>query len=141
MRKPRVIILDDEEIVLYNLREWMSKKGFEVLIFNEPKVCPIQGNNGEYCTKEKQCADILITDYKMPQISGIELLQKQSKRRCPIDIRNKTIISGSTDDEIKKTTYELRCSLFKKPFRLSEISDWLSECKKRIDLSVPLCSL
>jgi YesN/AraC family two-component response regulator len=141
MRKPRVIILDDEDLVLHGLKRWMSRKGFEVLIFKEPDICLIQRNSIECCTKEEQCSDIFITDFKMPQMSGIDLLQYQKQRGCMLETRNKAIISGFTDDFILRATDKLNCSFFRKPFQLSEISEWLSECEKRIDLSLPLRSL
>jgi two-component SAPR family response regulator len=140
MRKPRVIILDNEAMVLHCLKKWMAKKGFEVIIFGEHGVCPIYRKNPELCTQENKCADIFISSYMMSRINGIDLFQYQSIKGCEIDDRNKAIIVDFLDDDIKRTD-NLRCSFFEKPLRLSEILGWLSECEKRIDLSLPLRDL
>jgi CheY-like chemotaxis protein len=141
MRKPRAIIFDDHETTLLALKKWMSKRGYEVIAFNEPIICPIYEKKTESCIKENQCADIIITDFKMPRMNGIELLQYQSQRGCTLDIKNKAIISAYMDDENKKAIKKIGCIFFEKPLELSELSDWLSECEKRIDLLLPLGSL
>jgi hypothetical protein len=74
-------------------------------------------------------------------MNGIELLQKQSQRGCKLDKRNKSIISGYIDEDTNKEIQKLNYSLFDKPIELSELSCWLSECNKRIDLSIPLADL
>ena len=138
MRKLRVIIFDDEAIVLNMLKRWLSKKGYEVITFDEPTVCPILEKKTKDCMKENQCADIIITDFKMPRMNGIELLQHQSQRGCWIDISNKAIITAYMDNEVENAIEKLGCSFFEKPFQLSEISDWINDCEKSIDLSLPL---
>ena len=47
MRKLKVIIFDDEVMILHMLNRWFSQKGYEVLTFNEPAVCPIYEKNEE----------------------------------------------------------------------------------------------
>ena len=137
-RKPRAIIFDDEELFLNTLKKWFSHKNYEVFTFNKPIVCPIYEKRTDNCMKVNPCADVIITDFKMPEMNGIELLQYQSQRGCKLDIRNKAIISGYIDDESRKAIEKLGCSFFEKPLELSLISDWLNTCEKRIDLSLPL---
>lgn len=137
-RKARVMIFDDEENFLNNLKRWFSHKDYEVFTFNNPIVCSIYEERIDQCIKENPCADIIITDLNMPEMNGIELLQYQSRRGCKIEIRNKAIISGYIDDENRKAIENLGCSFFLKPLELSLISDWLNTCEKRIDLSLPL---
>jgi DNA-binding NtrC family response regulator len=138
MRKLRIVIIDDDVLILHSLSRWLSKKGYEVLTFNEPQICPLDEKKTDNCIKENLCADIFITDCQMPKINGVELLQKQSQRGCKLSIRNKAIISGSTDDEVGRSIEKLGCSFFKKPIELSELHDWLNKCEKRINLSLPL---
>jgi hypothetical protein len=38
------------------------------------------------------------------------------------------------DDENKEKVKKIGCIFFEKPLELSELSDWLSECEKNIDL-------
>jgi DNA-binding NtrC family response regulator len=136
MRKPRIIIFDDDVVILRLLKILLTDKNYEVLTFNKPLICPLDEKKTDNCIKENLCTDIFITDFEMPEINGSELLQKQSKRGCMVDIRNKAVISGNIDNEnvIKKLGYVF----FKKPLELSELSDWIDECEKRVDLSMPL---
>ena len=138
MRKIRVIVIDDEDVILLMFKRWLSKKFYEVLTYKDPTVCPLYKKKTELCMKEFPCADIIFTDIKMPHMSGIEFLQYQSQRGCKLDIKNKAVISGYIDDESRKAIKTLGCSFFKKPLELSLISDWLHECEKRTDLSLPL---
>ena len=41
MRKIRVIIIDDEDVILSSFKRWLSKSFYEVLTFNNPTVCPL----------------------------------------------------------------------------------------------------
>jgi DNA-binding NtrC family response regulator len=141
MRKIRIIIFDDDVVILHSLEKWLSKKDYEVLTFNEPQICPIYEKKTDNCIKGNLCADIILTDFKMPKMNGIELLQKQSQKGCKLNIRNKAIISGTMENETIKLIDKIGCSFFKKPIELSELADWINECERRIDLSLPLGSL
>lgn len=141
IRKPRVIIFDDEKTFLNILKKWLSQKEYEVFAFEDPKVCLMYKEGTDHCMKEDPCADIIITDYNMPEINGLELLQYQLQRGCKIDKRNKAVVSGYIDDNIKRVINESGYVFFEKPVDLTVISDWLNECGKRINLSLPLSSL
>jgi CheY-like chemotaxis protein len=141
MRKPRVILCEDEITILDVLDSFFLKREYEVLRFANPTICPIYERHTDNCNMENPCADILITDNLMPRMTGIELVMKQSQRGCKLDIRNKAIISGNLDNESKKNIAKLGCVLFEKPFKLTELSAWVDECEKRFNLSQPLESL
>ena len=138
MRKIRIIIIDDHIMTLQMMEKWLSMKGYEVIPFSEPIRCPFSEKNTDKCIKENKCADIYLTDFEMPHTNGLELLQRQSEIGCKLDIRNKAIISGSVDEEMKLQITKLGYTFFNKPIELSELSEWLKECEKRIDLSLPL---
>jgi CheY-like chemotaxis protein len=138
VRKRRAIVFDDESIVLEMLDKFLSSRGYEVSCFSEPLVCPIFKNNEQPCYNEKPCADILITDFKMPGMNGIELLERQVENGCKLDIRNKALISGFIDEEEMKKLTQLGCVFFRKPFRLSELSAWIDACEERMPISVEI---
>ena len=141
MRNPRTIIIDDYVRFTNTFKTWFSQMGYEALTFPDPTACPIYRRETKNCIKKDPCADIIITDLKLPRMNSIEFLQYQSQRGCKIDIRNKAIISGYIDDEKRKAIENLGCSFFKKPLELPLISYWLNKCEKRMDLSKPLESL
>jgi DNA-binding response OmpR family regulator len=137
-RKPRLLIFDDDTSILNVLEKFFSLKGYEVFSFAEPEICPIYRGDGENCAKLKPCADLIITDFCMPGMNGAELLERQGRDGCRLDIRNKTIISGYIPDDEQERVDSLGCAVFRKPFRLSELSPWLKACEERMDLSKPV---
>lgn len=110
--------------------------GYEVFAYTKPVICPIDGENTGVCTKP--CADILITDYNMPLINGLELLQELTRKKCALISKNKALISGFLETEQLKKLDELGCVFFQKPLDFSELLTWLAECEKRIDRTQPL---
>ncbi len=135
MRKKRAIVFDDEPTILELLSTFLERRGFEVIAFSEPVICPIYYKELDSCENVKPCADVLITDNKMPGISGIELLMRQYDRGCQMDIRNKAVISGYfSPDDIKLIDY-IGFKVLNKPFTSKELSSWVDECEQRIDLS------
>lgn len=141
MRKPRVIIFDDEIFVLGMLKDFFRMRGYEVLSYDNPtSICPIYGDDGDVCRNEHPCSDIMITDFNMPGVNGVELLEFQARKGCRLDIRNKSVISGYIDDANMRRVYELGCNFLHKPFTLYALTEWLSECEKRLDLEAPLAT-
>ncbi len=135
MRKKRAVIFDDDIIILNVLKEFFLFKGYEVLTFLEPVDCPIVEDKAE-CPSLKTCADIIMTDYMMPKMNGIELLKTQAGRGCKLSIENKALMSGYEIEP--RTIRELGCAFFKKPLSLRELSAWLTERERQMDLSRPL---
>jgi len=139
MRKPRVILYDDDTIILDMLRHFFVKRGYEVCSYNIPtSICPPHRGLADSCENLSPCADVIISDYRMPEMTGIELFQRQSKRGCPVDINMKAIMSGYADEVLMEQCRDLGCTFFEKPFELSELSSWLSEREKHFDLSQQL---
>lgn len=136
MRKPRVIVYDDDNLLLGFLAAFLSELDYEVITFNKPGPCPIYEVSCDVCNKP--CSDIIITDYRMPGMTGVEMLRLQSQRGCWVDTRNKAIMSGGLGSDEQKSIRELGYNFFGKPFPMTELTVWLDECKKRIDLSKPL---
>jgi CheY-like chemotaxis protein len=127
MRKPRVIIIDGEVFILRMLKKFLSKRNYEVLCFDDPEVFLTYERHSGSCKNEDPCADIFIADIKMPRMTGIELLNHQSQRGCPIANRNKAVIATSMDSAPRKSLETLGCSFIQKPFQLPELSHWLKK--------------
>ena len=132
VRKPRIIIFDDDAMVLEILKDLFSMLNFEVQPFSEPVLCSLSNN----CSHP--CADIIITDFRMPRINGIDLLKHQAQRRCPINIKNKAIMSGVLPDKYVGSMKEFADIFFQKPIGIQKLNMWSKECIGRNDLSQPL---
>jgi CheY-like chemotaxis protein len=141
MRKRRVIVYDDEAIIAKMFKMYFSSMDYEVLVFNEPYTsCPIYSSPSAVCNKTVACADIVLTDFQMPGMNGLQLLEAQKKNGCKLSIKNKAVISGYLDNSQRQKIEQLGCAFFNKPVDFTEFSAWLAECDQRIDLSQPLAS-
>jgi DNA-binding NtrC family response regulator len=135
MRKPRIIIFDDDSMILEVLHNYFVACDYEVQFFKKPTLCRCIKNS---VSCQSPCADIMITDYSMPGLTGIELLDNQTRHGCSIDVRNKAIMSGELPDRNRDKMKGLAGSFFQKPFHLRELYEWTHECLGRVDLSQPL---
>lgn len=137
MRKRRVIIFDDEPVVLLVLEDFFTSRGYEVLTYGAPVDCPLY-NGEESCRNEAPCGDIVLTDYQMPRMNGIELLQTQARRGCKLNSKNKALMTGFMDGEKAEAVQALGAAFFEKPLPLDVLGRWLDECEQRMDLSQPV---
>src|SRR3990172_12580716 len=137
MRKRRIILYDDDLVILNILKMFFELKDYEVIACSEPARCPVYNDNKE-CDKRHPCCDLMITDYLMPRMSGIELLRAQARMGCRLTPKNKLIMSGCQDDEVMTAVEELGCSFMKKPFSFADLEVWIQKCEERMDLDQPL---
>jgi len=71
--KSRLLIVDDDQGMRENLAELFGSLGYEVrTAANTPEALGIL---------EEQDVDLLLTDYKMPGPTGVELIEAARKRR------------------------------------------------------------
>ena len=107
----KILIAEDEDITRKHLIYALKKEGYDV----------VGTRNGREALEqiEREYFDILITDVKMPEMSGIELLEKTRERYPDIEV---LIITGfgSIDaavEAMKKGAFEY----ITKPFNLDEL--------------------
>jgi DNA-binding NtrC family response regulator len=138
VRKRRAIIFDDEDVVLSMLEDVFQMRGYEVIGFKQTtSSCPMQDRDTGACGTVP-CADVMLSDFHMPGLNGLELLRRQSARGCPLDIRNKGVISGNIDGESLRQITAMGCVFFQKPFALQALMSWIDQCEMRSDLYQPL---
>jgi YesN/AraC family two-component response regulator len=78
------------------------------------------------------CADIVITDFNMPNMNGVELLKLQHDRGCAAQVENKAVMSAAITTQVKDEVDNLGCHFLEKPFKRADIKQWLEECAERI---------
>ena len=73
-----VLIVDDEVRILAALRRTLRKEGYEILVAESPMqaIEILEGRR----------VDLVLSDEKMPRMSGVEFLQ-EAKRLCPYAAR------------------------------------------------------
>jgi CheY-like chemotaxis protein len=65
-----ILLIDDEKDILDLFTEYLSSNGFNTISFQNPL------DALEYFYKNQSNCYLIITDYKMPQMSGIDLIKK-----------------------------------------------------------------
>jgi len=140
MRKLRVILCDDENMVLDVFRHLFERMGYEVLTADTPITCAFYREHANTCPQHDRCTDILITDHNMPNMTGLELLEMQHHRGCKLTSKNKALMTGNADSRLSEHAAVLGCQFFSKPVSISTIIAWVKDCEKRVDLSDPLAS-
>jgi DNA-binding NtrC family response regulator len=108
-----VMILDDEPIVCERLRSTLEKLNLDLETFTDP-------NEALKRFSEKKL-DVLITDLKMKEIDGIEVLKLVKKVSPETKV---IIITGFATVEKAKEALKIGAYDFiAKPFRLSQLRD------------------
>lgn len=74
----KMLIVDDEVEIRENLHDFAEFKGFEVF----------EAGNGLEALKviEEQCPAIVISDFKMPEMNGLEMLIEKGKRGLDVPV-------------------------------------------------------
>jgi CheY-like chemotaxis protein len=140
MRKPRAIVCDDDSLILGLVRDVLERMGYEVLTADTPVTCAFYRDHIDSCPQHHRCADVLITDYRMPHMTGLELLELQQRGGCKLTSRNKALMTARDDPALRERAEALGCKFILKPTLVSTLAAWLRECEKRVDLSDPLAS-
>jgi CheY-like chemotaxis protein len=130
--KLRVIVFEDDIAMSHLFKKVLQGYGCEVQAFSDPTACTVFCNPECDCPMDKACIDVLITDFNMPNMNGIELLRLQRKRGCKALGANKALMSAMTTPRQQAAVKELGCHFFRKPFKLSKIKQWIDECAERI---------
>jgi len=130
--KLRVIVFEDDIAMSDLFRKVLQGYGCEVQAYPDPTACAVFNKPECDCPMDRACADVLITDFNMPNMNGVELLRLQRKRGCKALDANKALMSAMTTPRQQAAVKELGCHFFRKPFKLSEIKQWIEGCAERI---------
>ena len=136
MRKPRVIIYDDNISLLELLEACFTRWGYEVFSYRTPVVCPVNGNFAQACKFQAPCADLMISDFLMPQTTGTELFWRQAEIGCKV--AKKAIMSGYSEEKLLRFCEDAGYGYLEKPLNYEKLANWLGECKSNFDLSKQL---
>ncbi len=105
----RILLVDDNALVRNSLYALLETDGYEVLAADN-------GPDGlRICRQSNRPIELLVTDYNMPEMSGVELARECCCFYCGLNV---LYISGSQpDDELQADLCVPRRSFLAKPFR------------------------
>ncbi len=78
MKKEKILVVDDEETVRRLMDRVLSMEGYEV--------CTVQDGLAALDQLERNRFDLLLTDYKMPKMNGLELAEQVRSRFSSIPV-------------------------------------------------------
>ncbi len=134
----RVLLLEDTVSILKLLTEFLEDRGYEVLGFSSPAICPLQMKPECRCGENQRCTDIIISDLQMPAITGLTFIENQRKKNCKC--KHVALISAYWTDKDLARAQTLKCKTFTKPFFFPELDKWLDHVEKTIDPGRELCN-
>jgi two-component system, OmpR family, response regulator ArlR len=116
--KRRIVIIDDEPAFAETLTKMVKSLGYDVTVSTDAR--------SSY-TFELKSSDIVFVDVLMPNVSGLEVLQKLAQQKAKSSI---VLMSGHLErlDEAEKLARKLDLNLIgalEKPFRLEDVKDVL----------------
>ena len=107
-----ILVVDDKRVQLKTLRRGLRTKGYQV-------VEAISGKEAlDHLVKHNKI-DIVLTDYAMPEMNGIELLQKIRENNKTIPV---IIMTAYGDKNLVIEAMHYQCNGFiDKPFDMDEL--------------------
>lgn len=139
--RPRIVVFEDDAAFRKLITLILQQEGYEVVSAADPTLCPLYTKPEQECPHEEACGDFLLTDNRMPHMSGLEFVACQSRRGCKGVMANKAVISANWSPEDLARAAELGCKIFRKPFKLEEILAWIEERKPHLSPARKLVSL
>ena len=120
----RILIVDDEEIALHNLKHVLKKEGYEVTTS--------QSGARALQLLEANCFDLVLTDLKMEKIDGMQIL-KRSRELYP-DIEVVMITGFATVDSAIEAMKAGAYHYISKPYKLDEVRKVVREALEKTGL-------
>jgi DNA-binding NtrC family response regulator len=117
-----ILVVDDKRVQLKTLRRGLRTRGYQV-------VEAISGKEAlDHLIKDKKI-DIVLTDYAMPEMNGIELLQKIRENNKTIPV---IIMTAYGDKNLVIEAMHHQCNGFiDKPFDMDELLKEITNIPKR----------
>lgn len=116
--KKKILFIDDDLIILKCIELLFEHLNFDMTTCND-------GLEGIEIAKNNEF-NLIITDYKMPRISGIDLIKELKKLKIDSMF---ALISGEIDDDLISQSNSIGVSnIMSKPFDISKIVSLMEYC-------------
>ncbi|WP_077329373.1 response regulator [Virgibacillus siamensis] len=109
-----ILVVDDQPGIRLLLQEIFTNEGYQVTTVQTGKEALDYLSSKEF--------DLLMLDYKLPIIDGIEVLRKMSER----EITTPAIVMSGLPEDISRETeqFGLVKKILAKPFNVQEVCDY-----------------
>lgn len=124
--KRKALVVDDDIHCLNIIAEYLGDKQFKVSAHRQP-LCPMLEQNAATCPMQIPCYNFILSDYHMPEMTGLEFFKCQKLRGCKIPDRCKALISGAILETDQTIAESMGYKVFHKPTPLKFIDRWIEE--------------
>ncbi len=122
----RVMVVDDEKILLSRLKKTLTAEGYEVAVFSDPQAA--------LASIKARPPHVVITDVKMPGLDGIELLQRT---KAISDCTEVIVLTGySSLDAAVEVTKQGAFYYLAKPFKIDALKLILAKAADKVGLAL-----
>ena len=121
MRHFRILLIDDEEAQLKSIKSFLARRNYEVFTAGTGQI--------GYEIVQKNTIDLVITDSRMPEWSGLEVLRKIKELNPDIDVVMMTAY-GTIEDAVeimKEGAYDY----LSKPVDLDELENMVKRVEEK----------
>lgn len=120
----KILVIDDEELVIRSVGKLLQKQGYEVLM----------ASSGEEAIDlvQKEVIDLVVFDVRMPQMNGIEAIKviRQYQKKVGRKAIPEILITGYADESMMREAETLKVAdCLYKPF---DVRDFLTCVKKHL---------
>ncbi len=116
-RRPTLLIVDDEAQILSALKRSLRREGYEIVA--------VESAAAALRILDERCVDAILSDHKMPGMSGVQLLARAAEMR-PDTVR--MLITGWTHEIPAERLEEVGiCALVTKPWDDAKLKATLRE--------------
>jgi response regulator RpfG family c-di-GMP phosphodiesterase len=124
-----ILLVDDEKDILDLFSEYLTSNGFNTISFDNPV------NALKYFYQNPNNCSLVITDYKMNQMSGIDLIKKIKEKDTEYKIKT-IVISAFIKDNIPydKSYITMIDKILEKPVYLDRLKNEVKELISTIDI-------
>jgi DNA-binding NtrC family response regulator len=118
--KLKVLVLDDEPIVCKRLKPSLEKSGYEVEVFDDAQLALNRIDEQEF--------DIVVTDVRMEEIDGIEVLEHVQRKSSRTKV---IIITGyATVEMAREALAKGAFDFIAKPFKPNDLKAVINKAAK-----------
>lgn len=128
----KIIVIDNDPLVLSMLEKWLCLKGHTVLTYSTPLDCPPYQTTDCPCTATGHCPEIVISDYDMPEANGYDLIKRLHEKGCQCASKCAIITGHELHDLDLDRFAKIGIRLFHKPVSLHELDSWVNQVPVKI---------
>ena len=119
-----VLLVDDEKDILFLYSECLKSDGYQTISFDNP----IEALN--YLNKNDNISNcsLVITDYKMPQMSGLDLVKKIREKDSKSKIKT-MLVSAYLKNDLLKDNVDMKKidKIIEKPVDIDKLKNEVTE--------------